>query len=182
MPAHCPHQGLRQTEQWLRTSLQAMIWPLAFLTRRSFFKKYLWSEHKRRSVAVQTPKASTHSACQEDCCLCPYQNLLLPRTASGAQTRMRYTVGLGSASVGRWRPTTWYWCHLNRPYRKIAKKAELLKAASKDREKLALISRLAQHGPSPPEAFFLRVRTAPKEGEKRPRRETSPTHRNRDAF
>ena len=41
-----------------------------------------------------------------------HQNLLFARTASMAQTFMRYTVGAGSASVGRWRPTTWYWWNL----------------------------------------------------------------------
>lgn len=35
-----------------------------------------------------------------------HQNLLLALTGSLAQSFMRYTVGSGSFSVGRWRPTT----------------------------------------------------------------------------
>jgi hypothetical protein len=45
-----------------------------------------------------------------------YQNLLLARMASGAHTFMRYTVGVGSCSVGMWRPTTWYWWNLWIPW------------------------------------------------------------------
>jgi hypothetical protein len=45
----------------------------------------------------------------------PYQNLLLALTASSAQTFILNTVGLGSESVGKWRPTTWYWWNLNKP-------------------------------------------------------------------
>ena len=40
--------------------------------------------------------------------LMKYQNLDLAQTSSTAQTFMRYREGLGSLSVGKWRPTTWY--------------------------------------------------------------------------
>ena len=35
-----------------------------------------------------------------------YQNRDLATTSLGAKMRMRYILGLGSLSVGRWRPTT----------------------------------------------------------------------------
>jgi hypothetical protein len=37
-----------------------------------------------------------------------HQNLERARHASRAHSFMRYTLGLASASVGEWRPTTWY--------------------------------------------------------------------------
>ena len=37
-----------------------------------------------------------------------YQNLDLATTSLGAKMRMRYSFGVGLASVGRWRPMTWY--------------------------------------------------------------------------
>lgn len=50
------------------------------------------------------PLTNTHTA--TDTASHTHQNLLLARTASTAQTFMRYTVGVGSLSVGMWRPTT----------------------------------------------------------------------------
>lgn len=44
-----------------------------------------------------------------------HQNLLLALMESGAHTFMRYTVGVGSDSVGMCRPTTWYWWNLKIP-------------------------------------------------------------------
>jgi hypothetical protein len=58
------------------TSLRLTISPLAFLTFRSFIKKY--------------------------------QNRDLATTVLGANMRIRYNFGVGFASVGRWRPMTWY--------------------------------------------------------------------------
>jgi hypothetical protein len=37
-----------------------------------------------------------------------YQNLDLATTSLGAKMRMRYSLGAGLLSVGRWRPMTWY--------------------------------------------------------------------------
>ena len=41
-----------------------------------------------------------------------HQNLDFARTGSVAHSFIRKIVGLGSFSVGRWRPTTWYWWNL----------------------------------------------------------------------
>lgn len=64
-----------------RTWLTLTISPLAFLTFRSFIKKY--------------------------------QNRDLATTVLGAKILMRYNLGDGFASVGRWRAITWY--SLRRP-------------------------------------------------------------------
>jgi hypothetical protein len=53
-----------------------MISPFAFLTFRSFIKKY-----QKRDFAT---------------------------TVFGAKILIRYSLGAGFASVGRWRPMTWY--------------------------------------------------------------------------
>ncbi len=58
------------------TTLRLTISPLAFLTFRSFIKKY--------------------------------QNRDFATTVLGANMRIRYSFGVGLASLGRWRPMTWY--------------------------------------------------------------------------
>ncbi len=69
-----------------------------------------------RAATGLTPTAPRSMAAGEQGMhVCTHQNLLLARMASGAQTFMRYTVGLGSCSVGMWRPTTWYWWNLKMP-------------------------------------------------------------------
>lgn len=65
---------LRIVDGLQHTTLMLTISPLAFLTLRSFIKKY--------------------------------QNLDLATTVLGAKIRMRYSLGVGLASVGRWRPMT----------------------------------------------------------------------------
>ena len=44
-----------------------------------------------------------------------HQNLDLALTSLVAHSFMRNRVGSGTASVGRWRPTTWYWCRFSAP-------------------------------------------------------------------
>ncbi len=77
----------------IQTTLTPMISPLAFLT---FFN------------CLQNVESCVGERKYGKAYLKKYQNRDLATTSLGAKMRMRKILGVGSDSVGRWRPTTWY--------------------------------------------------------------------------
>ena len=89
----CHLNGCKGQHVMILTTLTPMISPLAFLTLFNWLGER--SEGRREGVILDTHRRK-------------YQKRDLATTSLGAKMRIRKILGVGSCSVGKWRPTTWY--------------------------------------------------------------------------
>lgn len=91
------------------------FWMISWFTARQWKNTFsMWSKHCRfcdKDLSQPLCERIERNGIEEGL----YQNLLLARTGSSAQSFILKMVGLASFSVGKWRPTTWYWWNLNVP-------------------------------------------------------------------